>query len=176
MSNNRWIQHIREYAKENNISYACALGKASETYTKTTKDDKKNAEQLKITEGFRMHMKRMRKQYNEGKDDAYQLNILIMKFNRFNNIVKNYIQKNDPTLYDALSIDKNKHQQKQNQHINRNKTNTNGSKTNTDRHNTSTHRHPGLQAANPGERGFPWRQRLVGRSVARAPSLLRCHD
>ena len=27
-----------------------------------------------------------------------------MKFNRFNNIVKNYIQKNDPTLYDALSI------------------------------------------------------------------------
>ena len=104
MSNNRWIQHIREYAKQNSISYACALGKASETYTKTTKDDKKNAEQLKITEGLRMHMKRMRKQYNEGKDDAYQLNILKMKFNRFNNIVKNYIQKNDITLFNALSI------------------------------------------------------------------------
>ena len=36
MSNNRWIQHIRDYAKENNLSYACALGKASETYTKTS--------------------------------------------------------------------------------------------------------------------------------------------
>ena len=44
MSNNRWIQHIREYAKENNIRCACALGKASKTYVKTTKDDKKNAE------------------------------------------------------------------------------------------------------------------------------------
>ena len=103
MSNNRWIQHIREYAKQNNLSYACALGKASETYVKSTKNDKKNAEQLKINEGLIMHMKRMRKQYNEGKNDDYQLNILKMKFNRFNNIVKNYIQKNDPSLYDALS-------------------------------------------------------------------------
>ena len=103
-SNNRWIQHVREYAKENNISYACAVSHASKTYTRTTKDDKKLDEQLKTNEGLKMHMKRMRKQYNEGKDDDYQLNILKMKFNRFNNIVKNYIQKNDPTLYDALSI------------------------------------------------------------------------
>ena len=103
-SNNRWIQHVREYAKENNISYACAVSHASKTYTRTTNDDKKHAEQLKTNEGLKMHMKRMRKQYNEGKDDDYQLNILKMKFNRFNNIVKNYIQKNDPTLYDALSI------------------------------------------------------------------------
>ena len=103
MSNNRWIQHIRDYAKENNLSYACALGKASETYVKSTKDEKKQGEQLKMNEGLKMHMKRMRKQYNEGKDDDYQLNILKMKFNRFNNIVKNYIQKNDPILYNALS-------------------------------------------------------------------------
>jgi len=103
MSNNRWIQHIREYAKEHNISYACALSKASETYTKTSKDEKKEAEKLKINEGLKMHMKRMRKQYNEGKNDDYQLNILKMKFNRFNNIVKSYIQKNDSSLYDALS-------------------------------------------------------------------------
>ena len=46
-SNNRWVEHVREYAKENNISYACAVSHASKTYTRTTKDDKKLDEQLK---------------------------------------------------------------------------------------------------------------------------------
>ena len=31
---NPWIEHIRKYSKDNNISYACAVTKASATYTK----------------------------------------------------------------------------------------------------------------------------------------------
>jgi hypothetical protein len=43
---NPWIEHIRKYAKENNISYSCAVSEAALTYTK--KGDKK-PEPAKIT-------------------------------------------------------------------------------------------------------------------------------
>lgn len=33
---NPWIQHVREYAAKNKISYACAISEASKTYTKKT--------------------------------------------------------------------------------------------------------------------------------------------
>ena len=31
---NAWIEHVRQYAKENNLTYACAIPYASKTYTK----------------------------------------------------------------------------------------------------------------------------------------------
>ena len=40
---NPWIEHIRKYAKDNNITYACAVTKASATYTKN-KDVKKEVD------------------------------------------------------------------------------------------------------------------------------------
>ncbi len=35
MANLRWIKHVRAYAKKHNITYMCAIGKASATYKKT---------------------------------------------------------------------------------------------------------------------------------------------
>jgi hypothetical protein len=37
---NEWITHVKEYAKEHNISYACAISKAKATYQ--TKEQKQN--------------------------------------------------------------------------------------------------------------------------------------
>ena len=34
---NPWIEHVKKYAKDNNISYACAISKAKETYIKKDK-------------------------------------------------------------------------------------------------------------------------------------------
>ncbi len=31
---NPWVEHVRKYAKENNISYMCAITEASKTYKK----------------------------------------------------------------------------------------------------------------------------------------------
>ena len=32
---NPWIEHVRKYAKDNNITYMCAITEASKTYKKT---------------------------------------------------------------------------------------------------------------------------------------------
>jgi hypothetical protein len=37
---NAWITHVKEYARENNISYACAVSKAKASYQ--TKEQKQN--------------------------------------------------------------------------------------------------------------------------------------
>jgi hypothetical protein len=34
---NQWVEHVRKYAKANNITYMCAITEASKTYKK---DDK----------------------------------------------------------------------------------------------------------------------------------------
>ena len=31
---NPWIEHVRKYAKDNNLTYACAITHAKSTYTK----------------------------------------------------------------------------------------------------------------------------------------------
>ena len=49
----RWTDHVKQYAKENNISYGCALSdpKMKEKYyikyPKTTKNNEKNKEEVK---------------------------------------------------------------------------------------------------------------------------------
>ena len=36
---NQWVEHVRKFAKDNNITYMCAITEASKTYKKS-KDDK----------------------------------------------------------------------------------------------------------------------------------------
>ena len=31
---NAWVEHVRQYAKDNNLTYMCAIPYAKETYTK----------------------------------------------------------------------------------------------------------------------------------------------
>ena len=32
---NQWVEHVRKYAKANNITYMCAITEASKTFKKT---------------------------------------------------------------------------------------------------------------------------------------------
>ena len=41
-----WVEHVRKYAKDNNISYMCAISDASKTYDKK-KPIKKKSEPVK---------------------------------------------------------------------------------------------------------------------------------
>ena len=40
---NPWIEHVRAYAKENNISYGCAISEAKKTYVKVVREKKPRA-------------------------------------------------------------------------------------------------------------------------------------
>ncbi len=37
MPNNPWIEHVKKYAKDNNIAYGCAISMAKDTYVKKDK-------------------------------------------------------------------------------------------------------------------------------------------
>ena len=38
---NPWVEHVRKYAKENNVSYGCAISEAKKTYKPKTKSKEK---------------------------------------------------------------------------------------------------------------------------------------
>lgn len=41
MSSNRWIEHVRKYSKDHNISYGCAVSEAKASYVKAPKAPRK---------------------------------------------------------------------------------------------------------------------------------------
>jgi hypothetical protein len=61
---NKWIEFVKKYAKENNISYACAISEASKVYQKQPKLSK---------------IDELRKYYPS------QLESIINKLNKYNN-------------------------------------------------------------------------------------------
>mmetsp|Transcript_10790 Transcript_10790/g.14068 ORF Transcript_10790/g.14068 Transcript_10790/m.14068 type:complete len:144 (+) Transcript_10790:101-532(+) len=92
-----WTEHVRKYAKDNNISYMCAISEASKTYEKKpvkkkTEPIKKKSEQVKIynytkeelggrmqphlikdkkkRESFIKHIEEERKRTQQRKEDA----------------------------------------------------------------------------------------------------------
>ena len=59
---NAWIEHIKKYAKDNNLSYGCALSSpgCQNTYVKSTpkpKTKKKSIEPVKPTKPHTMYKK-----------------------------------------------------------------------------------------------------------------------
>ena len=49
---NQWIEHVKKYAKQNNLTYACAIPDAVKTYVKKTKEPgkKETSERVKDME------------------------------------------------------------------------------------------------------------------------------
>lgn len=52
MSTNKWIEHVRKYAKENNIAFSCAISdkRCKETYNKIPKVSYKEKKQKKTNQ------------------------------------------------------------------------------------------------------------------------------
>lgn len=102
MPTNSWINHVKAYAKEHNLTYNCAISHAKSTYVKKTKDDKANEKSLEAQKLMRGHLKRLKTQYEEVKDDNYRLGLLKMKFNKMSRTLKDYIRKEDPDLFNKI--------------------------------------------------------------------------
>ena len=43
---NRWVDHVRKFAKDNNMTYMCAITEASKTYKKTKDDELKSTPKM----------------------------------------------------------------------------------------------------------------------------------
>ena len=75
---NRWVEHVRKFAKENNMTYMCAISEASKTYNKT-KDD-----ELKSTP--KMTTKAIPKEEKDNKNLKFELGTL-EKFKRDEDVI-----------------------------------------------------------------------------------------
>ena len=102
MPKNSWIDHVKEYAKEHNLTYNCAISHAKSTYVKKTKEDKEKEKLLEAEQWMRIHLKRFKRQYEEVKDNDYRLGLLKMKFNKVGPKLKDYVQKHDPDLFNKI--------------------------------------------------------------------------
>ena len=100
---NPWVEHVKKYAKDNNISYMCAITEAKESYQKV---DKKAEKEKKENEMLNVIVKRFKKQYEEVKDDDTKFKFLKSNFNKKNENIKQYVKSKAPKLYDELIFKK----------------------------------------------------------------------
>ena len=102
---NPWIEHVRKYAKDNDITYMCAISKAKETYVKP---DKKAEEQKKTDEMNETIMKRLKKDYLKAKeaDDETKIKFVKSNFNKKNKEFQQYVKSNNEKLYKLLLFTK----------------------------------------------------------------------
>jgi hypothetical protein len=109
---NNWIKHVKKYAEENNISYACAISNpdCKKNYNKVEKPKKLktrfNKKELELKnkmwgdEFIKQHPKLINKM------DEEQFNKYKRQFNMSGIDFKNYIKNNAPEIYKLLLIPK----------------------------------------------------------------------
>ena len=99
---NKWIEHVKEFCKKNNLSFGCALSHPDlrTTYTpvvkKTHKQKREEKEEL-IFNQLKMNILSKIKHMND--DDKP---LIRMKFNVLNTKIKDDIKNNYPQYYDKL--------------------------------------------------------------------------
>ena len=99
---NKWIEHIKTFAKQNNLSFACALNhpKLKETYTPIIKKSykEKREEIMKINQinVITTFIKRIKTMEDDDKP------LMKMKYNGFNQSIKDIIKKDYTKYYNKL--------------------------------------------------------------------------
>ena len=99
---NPWIPFVKAYAKEHNISYACAIREAQKTYVKKTKKSKEQMEKENIV-SWSQTVNRLISEYEKRKDDDGQLGLLRMRFNNYGKPLKEFVKTKVPKLFDILT-------------------------------------------------------------------------
>ena len=97
---NPWIQHVKNYAKEKNISYACAISEAKTTYKKIDKDEKEaqfRREQIIL---WNNTINRFIKRYD---DDNDSLPLIQLNFNNRPKSFHEHLKKVSPEFYKLLT-------------------------------------------------------------------------
>jgi len=100
-ASNPWVEHVKKYAKENNMTYACAIPEAKKTYTKVDKNAKKN-EMMEVLK------KKWRSDINKNFTTVLRANpgslpSLRLKFKTRNKGYREYMQQVAPKMYIKLT-------------------------------------------------------------------------
>ena len=99
---NKWIEHVKEFSKKHNISYACALSHPNlkNDYQKVIKKSYKEKQEEKQKIIFdRLKYNILSKIKNMTEDDKP---LIKMKFNSLNNSIKEDIKNNHSKYYNKL--------------------------------------------------------------------------
>ena len=105
---NRWIEHIRKYAKENNIPYGCAISKARETYVKAPKLSKIEELRKYYPDNLKAIIKKLIMYDNKG-DLETGINFIkqIIEDKSKPDDFKKYFKENNPKAYNIVYKDDN---------------------------------------------------------------------
>ena len=99
---NPWITFCKKYAKEHNITYACAISEASKTYVKKTKKTKEQMDKENIL-SWSQTTNRLISEYEKRKDHDGQMGLLRMRFSKYGKPLKEFVRKEVPKLFDILT-------------------------------------------------------------------------
>ena len=97
---NKWIEHVKKYAKDNNVTYACAISEAKKTYVKI---DKKAEEEKKAKSNRSLIVKKLVNDIKNAKDKDEATEKAKRKYKDFSKGLKDYIKDNAPKLHAKLT-------------------------------------------------------------------------
>jgi hypothetical protein len=96
---NKWIEHVRAYAKEHNIPYGCAISKAKETYVKKVKLSKIEESRKYYPDNLKAILKKLNQNDTEqGKQMIRQ----IISNKGYPEDFKKYFKENEPNKYKLI--------------------------------------------------------------------------
>jgi len=100
-ASNPWVEHVKKYAKENNMTYACAIPEAKKTYIKVDKNAKKK-EMMEVLKN------KWRSDINKNFTTVLRANpeslpSLRLKFKTRNKGYREYMQQVAPKMYIKLT-------------------------------------------------------------------------
>lgn len=102
---NPWIEHVRKYAKDNNISYMCAITEAKASYVKSDPKALKAQKELEIFKSNVSNQYKKFKKLAEDTNSESDLKSLKARFSKLNDRMQKAIQNKDENLYDKLTLD-----------------------------------------------------------------------
>jgi hypothetical protein len=97
---NPWIQHVKDYSKKENISYACAIPQAKSTYKKIDKKEKEEQFRREQIILWNNAINRFMKRYD---DDNDSLPLIQVNFNNRPKSFQEHLKKVSPDFYKILT-------------------------------------------------------------------------
>ena len=95
------VEHVKKYAKENNMTYACAIPEAKKTYTKVDKDAMKKQQMEIMKKKWRNDINKNFTSVLRGNPDS--LPSLRLKLKTRNKGYREYMKQVAPNMYEKLT-------------------------------------------------------------------------
>jgi len=102
MGNNKWINHVKNCANENNLSYACALSQPNvkTNYEKVIKKTRRQQVKEKLEIMKYQNIEFLKNKIKNMSDD--DIPIIRMKFNSYNKEIRDGLKEKYPIYYEKL--------------------------------------------------------------------------